>query len=134
MAAGLLEEELKNLKDKRILIVMDDGLGFLGRLVDFDEDTLILHDVYQSSATEINWKKINVTDIWEKKAKVREVGEEKKTAQKDKAGYVEWVEVNLDTLYLRTDHILRIWYESELEEKEEPPAKSTVYAKESSEA
>ncbi|MEF8874970.1 MAG: hypothetical protein V5A88_09940 [Candidatus Thermoplasmatota archaeon] len=130
MATGLLEEELKGLKGKRILIVMDDELGFLGKLIDFDSETLILNDVYQSSAKEINWEEIQMTDVWKRGVKIKEADEEKKTERKDKRGYVEWVEVNLDRVYIRTDHIARIWYESKLEEEDEPPVKSTVYSKE----
>ncbi len=126
MPGDLLEEELKDLKEKRILIVMDDGLSFLGKLIDFDRDTLILEQVYQAEATKINWKKFDMTDVWGKPAKVKEIGEDD---ENEKVGYVEWVEVNLDRLYIRTDHVVRIWYESELKEREEPPSTSTVYSK-----
>lgn len=123
MTNGLLEDDLKELKEKRILIVMDDGLGFLGKLIDFDSDTLLLKDIYQAPAKEINWKKI-------RKIHASVGSEKKKKDRKEKTGYVEWIEVNLERLYLRTDHIVRIWYESGLQEVDEPPTKSTVYSKE----
>ncbi len=130
MATSLLEEELKDLEDKRIIIVMDDGLGFLGKLKDFDRDTLLLEDVYQSSAKKINWETIEITDIWRKKTIVKDLSEKKKPNQNDKSGSVEWIKVNLERLYIRMEHILRIWYETELEEKNKPPTGSTVYSKE----
>lgn len=130
MAASLLEEELEDRREERILIVMEDGLGFLGKLIDFDSETIVLTDVYQSSAKEINWEKIEMTNIWKEGVKIREAGEERKAGQKDKKGYVEWIEVNLDRLYIQMEYVVRIWYESELGKEEEIPTKSTVYSKE----
>ncbi|MFW5952947.1 MAG: hypothetical protein ACOCSJ_02170 [Candidatus Natronoplasma sp.] len=127
MTEDLLKKELENLKRGRILIVMDDGLSFLGELVDFDSDTLILEDVYQTDAKQISWKKFETSDTWGRKSKVKEIGQ--KTNKKDKVGYVEWVEVKLDRLYIRLDHVVRIWYESKLKEKKWLPSQSTVYEK-----
>ncbi|MEF8874430.1 MAG: hypothetical protein V5A88_07155 [Candidatus Thermoplasmatota archaeon] len=129
MAGDLLKKELKDLKEKRILIVMDDGLSFLGKLIDFDSDTLILEDVYQAEAKQINWKNFEMKNVWGKPARLKEIGEKDEKDEEEKVGYVEWVEVDLDRLYIQIDHTVRIWYESELKEKEEPPAKSTVYSK-----
>ncbi len=127
MVKNLLKDELEDLKEKRILIVMDDGLSFLGELKDFDNDTIILEEVYQTEAKEINWNDFEKNDVWGRKAKVKDIGE--KSQQKDKLGYVEWVEVNLDRLYIRLDHVVRIWYESRLKRKDRAPSKSTVYSK-----
>ncbi len=127
MTEDLLKKELENLKEGRILIVMDDGLSFLGELIDFDSDTLILEEVYQTDAKQINWKKFETSDAWGRNSKVKEIGQ--KTDQEDKVGYVEWVEVKLDRLYIRLDHVVRIWYESKLEEKKWLPSQSTVYEK-----
>lgn len=127
MAGDLLKKELENLKEKRILIVMDDGLSFLGELKDFDSDTLILEDVHQTDAKQINWKDFEMNDTWGRNSKLKEIGD--KSEKEDKVGYVEWVEVNLDRLYIRIEHVVRIWYESRLKEKDKPPAKSTVYSK-----
>lgn len=127
MVGTLLERELGHLKDKRILIVMDDGLVFFGKLIDFDSETLLLKEVFQASSKEINWKKIEATDVWGKGIQVKELDESEE--KEDKVGYVEWIKVDLEKLYIRTDHIVRIWYEGELEEKKETPKKTDVYTK-----
>ncbi|MFP4001135.1 MAG: hypothetical protein ACLFSM_07815 [Thermoplasmata archaeon] len=130
MTGELLNDDLEELKGKRLLIVMDDGLSFLGKLIDFDNETLKLEEVYQTNAKEINWKDFENKEVWGMKPKVRDIGEKsQEKGEKDKVGYVEWVEVNLDRLYIRIDHVVRIWYEDRLKRKDRPPSKSTVYSK-----
>ncbi len=129
MVGTLLERELGNLKGKRILIVMDDGLVFFGKLIDFDKETLLLKEVLQASSKEINWKEIEATDVWGLGVQLKEL-DGKSEKVKDKVGYVEWIKVDLEKLYIRTDHVIRIWYEGDLEKKEQKPKKTDVYAKE----
>ncbi len=99
MLEGLLGKKLNGLKNEDILVVMDDGLGFLGELKDFDKKTLVLEKVLQSSFEEIDWKEISVGS-----KNLREKNKDDK-----KAGFVNWTQVNLEEVYVRTDHVSRIW-------------------------
>ncbi|MFW5907347.1 MAG: hypothetical protein ACOCTR_03200 [Candidatus Natronoplasma sp.] len=100
MLGDLLEKKLKDLKHQKILIVMDDGLAFTGKLIDFDSDTIIIKDVYQAPAKEIKWKEI--------------AGEE----EEKKVGYIDWTYINLEEVYIRMQHVLRIWRWEKTEEEE----------------
>lgn len=99
MLDGLLEKKLDGLKGKDILVVMDDGLGFLGELQEYDEKTLVLRKVLQSQFDEIDWKEIP--------------GETKTVRKKDdedkKIGFANWSQVNLKEVYIRIEHVTRIW-------------------------
>jgi len=99
MLEGLLGKKLNSLKNDDILVVMDDGLGFLGELKEFDKKTLVLKKVLQSSFEDIDWKHISPSskDLRENS------GEDKK------AGFANWTKVNLKEVYIRTDHISRVW-------------------------
>lgn len=124
MIGDLLGKKLKDLTDERILVVMDDGLAFLGDLTEHDSNTLILENVRQAPSKEIKWK-----GAPEEKTK----GEGK---EKGKKGYIDWTEINLEEVYIRTEHVLRIWrWEREVEEEEEAPrreksGKQPIYTKE----
>ncbi|MFW6144502.1 MAG: hypothetical protein ACOC55_02895 [Candidatus Natronoplasma sp.] len=100
MLGDLLEKKLKDLKHQKILIVMDDGLAFTGKLIDFDSDTIIIKDVYQAPAKEIKWKEI--------------AGEE----EEKKVGYIDWTYINLEEVDIRMQHVLRIWRWEKTEEEE----------------
>ncbi len=99
MLDGLLEKKLSRLKNKDILVVMDDGLGFLGKLEDYDKNTLILKKVLQSQFEDIDWKDISPGA---RKRRSENQGEQR-------AGFVNWTKVNLEEVYVRTDHVSRIW-------------------------
>ncbi|MEF8832589.1 MAG: hypothetical protein V5A66_03615 [Candidatus Thermoplasmatota archaeon] len=99
MLEGLLGKKLDGLKNEDILVVMDDGLGFLGELKEFDKKTLVLKKVLQSNFEEIDWKQISVDS-----KKFRE-----KRQNDKKVGFANWSHVNLEEVYIRTDHISRIW-------------------------
>ncbi len=107
MIGDLLEKKLKRLRDKKILVVMDDGLAFLGRLLEYDSSTIILKNVSQAPAKKIRWKEIP----------------EKEEDMEKMEGYIDWTAVNLEEVYIRTDHVLRIWHWKDLEEEEETPNK-----------
>ncbi len=94
MLGSLLEKKLKELKGKFILVVMDDGMAFRGKLLDLDKNTLILRDVYETIADEIDWQEIesNREDVVDKKY-----------------GFIYWTKINLEEVYIRVDHISRIW-------------------------
>ena len=99
MLDELLEKKLKDLKDDDILVVMDDGLAFLGELVQFDKNTLILKDVYQAPAKQIDWKRMP-----SESDEVREQMDENR-----EFGFIDWTHINLEEVYIRIDHVSRIW-------------------------
>lgn len=53
MLSSLMEKKLKNLKGEKLIAVMEDGEAFLGKLKDFDKDTIILTDVCEGPSSEI---------------------------------------------------------------------------------
>lgn len=116
MIGDLLEKKLKDHKGKTIIVVMDDGLAFEGRLIEHDESTLILEEVSQTSSKKIKWE-----DLPEKQD------------EKEKVGYLDWTDINLEKVFIRTEHILRIWpWERDLEdeaEKQGKRVKKAVYSK-----
>ncbi|MBS3781407.1 MAG: hypothetical protein KGY66_01090 [Candidatus Thermoplasmatota archaeon] len=99
MLDGLLEKKLDSLTGKDILVIMDDGLGFLGKLEEYDKKTIVLKKVLQSQFDDIDWKKI-ATDS-------RDV--RKKKNKEKKIGFANWTRVNLEEVYIRIEHITRIW-------------------------
>ncbi|MFP3872613.1 MAG: hypothetical protein ACOC55_04475 [Candidatus Natronoplasma sp.] len=99
MLATLLEKRLKRLKADKIIVVMDGGKAFLGVLKDFDEGTIILTDVCEGPSSEIKWETLGE----EEREKASEESFE------EAYGFVDWVCVNLAEVYLRVDHISRIW-------------------------
>lgn len=111
-------KKLDDLRNEDILVVMDDGLGFLGELKEFDKKTLVLRKVLQSNFEEIDWKQISIDS--------KDFREKRKGDKK--AGFANWAEVNLEEVYIRTDHISRVWpwikkekiAEGETEEEKRP--------------
>ncbi len=99
MLDDLLEKKLKGLKNDDILVVMDDGLAFLGELEDFDAKTLVLKEVYQSPSKHIDWKELS-----SKSGDVKEDMDDDR-----KVGFIDWTKVNLEEVYLRVEHISRVW-------------------------
>ncbi len=90
MIGDLLEKKLKDLEGEEILVVMDDGLAFLGKLIDHDTSTLVLKSVQQAPSKKIRWEEF--------------------PDEKDKIiGYIDWTDINLEEVYVRTEHVLRIW-------------------------
>jgi len=124
MLDELLEKKLKGLTDEDILVVMDDGLAFLGELEEFDRKTLVLNKVYQAPAKRIDWKEMH-----SKSDNFREHMEDD-----GKVGFIDWTKINLEEVYIRVEHITRIW-RWETREKEEKKqtdfrrAKRPVYTK-----
>lgn len=99
MFDGLLEKKLDELIGKDILVIMDDGLGFLGELQEYDKKTLVLKKVLQSQFDDIDWKDIPSTS--------KDV---RKRDNKDKKlGFANWCRVNLKEVYIRIEHVTRIW-------------------------
>ncbi|MBS3817163.1 MAG: hypothetical protein KGY76_06335 [Candidatus Thermoplasmatota archaeon] len=117
MLDRLLEKKLDDLKGKDILVVMNDGLGFLGQLKEYDKNTLILEKVLQSQFEDIDWKKIP-----SRSKDVRKSDEGDK-----KIGYANWSSVNLKEVYIRVEHVTRIWPWIERVEGEEEEGKRPIY-------
>jgi len=95
---------LKDLKGKKLIAVMDDGEAFLGKLKEFDKDTIILTEVCEGPSSEIEWETLS---------------EKKDSSQQKGYGFVDWVSVNLKEVYLRVDHISRMWPWEHVEEYQE---------------
>jgi|GEM_PF-710139 len=124
MLDELLEKKLKGLKNEDVLVVMDDGLAFLGELDEFDRNTLVLKKVYQAPAKRIDWKEFD-----SKSDDVR-----KHMADDRKVGFIDWTNINLEEVYIRIEHTTRIWKWSGKEKEEQPSkgyreAKRPVYSK-----
>ncbi len=101
MMDSLLEKKLKNVMEGSILVVMDDGMSFIGTLKEFDKETIVLADVYQGSASEINWQEVSE----ETEADIKE----KMDSREEKFGFVDWTAINLEEVYIRLQHVSRIW-------------------------
>ncbi len=124
MLDELLSKKLKELENKDILVVMDDGLVFLGELEDFDSRTLVLKKVYQASAKKIDWKELPSKSNVVKK----HIDEGKK------GGFIDWTRVNLEEVYIRVEHTTRIWKCANKEKEKQTQkdfrkAKKPVYTK-----
>ena len=104
-----MEKKLKKLKGKRLITVMEDGEAFLGRLKEFDDDTIVLTEVCEGPSSEINWSTLEIN-----------TGKESKGSAEKDYGFVDWVCVNLKEVYIRVDHISRIWPWQHIGEYEEP--------------
>ncbi len=98
MLASLLQKKLKRLKGDKIIVVMDGGKAFLGVLKDFDDETLVLSDVCEGPASKIEWESIG-----------EEREENTDRTFEEAYGFVDWVCVNLEEVYLRLNHVSRIW-------------------------
>ncbi len=113
MLSSLMEKKLKNLQGKKLIAVMEDGEAFLGKLEDFDKNTIVLSQVCEGPSSKIEWDTLD---------------DRKKSSEKEGYGFVDWVYVNLEEVYLRIDHISRIWpwehikeYNEEVEKKKRTP-------------
>ncbi len=120
MLGTLLEKKLKEHEGNRILVVLDDGMAFMGRLVEYDKTTIILQDIYQGSATQINWKEVSMS-------------ESETTKEEEFLGFVDWTSINLKEVYIRADHVSRIWPWSIAKKKgkvEKMPVSEPIYTRE----
>lgn len=117
MLDDLLEKKLDDLIGKDILVVMDDGLGFLGELEEYDKKTLVLGKVLQTQFDDIDWK-----DIPTNSKNVR-----KRDTKEKKVGFANWTRVNLQEVYVRVEHITRIWPWKGKVEGETKEGKRAIY-------
>ena len=89
----LLQTELAELLHKEIAVIMADGNAYRGKLKKFDEDILILEEIFETSTHEIDW--IETDDGSGKPVTIK--------------GFVPWRRVTLPRLIIRTEMVLRIW-------------------------
>jgi len=109
MSDELLEKKLDGLKGEEILVVMDDDFLFLGELEEFDENTLVLKKVFQAPSKDVDWENISSD------SKIRQKNDGEK-----KVGFMNWSEVNLEEVYIRTEHVTRIWSWIKRKKRDEP--------------
>ena len=89
-----LTDELEKLKNSEIAIVMNDGMTYRGKLTKFDEETIVLEQVFEAYHGQVDWIK---------SSSAQEGGG---TTLK---GYLSWRRITLPMLFARMDRILRIW-------------------------
>ncbi|MBM4248492.1 MAG: hypothetical protein FJ149_03495 [Euryarchaeota archaeon] len=75
-----LKEVLGSVKDRQIIVIMKDGRGFRGRLLRFDDETIVLRDVFETLNQEV-----------------------------DEKGYMFWRRVLHSYLVINTQHVIRVW-------------------------
>jgi small nuclear ribonucleoprotein (snRNP)-like protein len=94
---GILKKQLKNLLDKEIIVVMNDGRAFKGVLTEFDKDVVVLRHVLEAKAETPVWK--------ESTASTRILGK-----QEVKGTVIGDTDVvKLDEAILRIALVSRIW-------------------------
>jgi small nuclear ribonucleoprotein (snRNP)-like protein len=94
---GILKKEFKNLLNKEIVVVMNDGRAFKGALIKFDKDVVVLRNVLEAKAENPVWK--------ESTASTRILGK-----QEVKGTIIGDTDVvKLDEVILRIEMVSRIW-------------------------
>ncbi len=96
----ILQKYLSNEVGKDIVIVMDDGQAFKGKLTAFDDKNITLTDVMETVATDARWREALVTvpsSSHEGGMSGIMIGDSGTSMLK------------LTTVILRIDHISRVW-------------------------
>jgi small nuclear ribonucleoprotein (snRNP)-like protein len=57
---SMIEKRLKEVLGQEILVIQIDGKAFKGKLVEFDNEFMMLHDCLETSTKEIRWRTIIV--------------------------------------------------------------------------
>jgi small nuclear ribonucleoprotein (snRNP)-like protein len=89
-----LTDELEKLKNSEIAIVMNDGMTYRGILTKFDEDTIVLEQVFEAYHGQVDWIK---------SSNAQEGG------GNTLKGYLSWRRITLPKLFARSDRVLRVW-------------------------
>ena len=93
---SLIKEELERLINWKIIVIMTDGKKFRGRLKKFDEQALVLQEVYELS-DRLQWiKPVIYTAVSKTIVKDQDVVEQ------SERGY-------LDEVIINNRHIIRLW-------------------------
>jgi len=87
-----LVDELEELGNTEIAVVMNDGQAYRGTLDGFDDETIILIKILETSNQDVDW--------------VESGGGKKTPAIK---GYMHWRRITLPRLIIRSQMVLRIW-------------------------
>lgn len=98
---GLLEEHLKGMVGKDIVVVMIDGQAFKGKLVSYDTESLVLDNVMEARATDARWREALVT--------MPITGSEAEAAGGIMLGDTGTSMLKLTTVIVRIPHITRVW-------------------------
>ena len=72
---------------------MNDGHAYRGRLIRYDNDILVLENIYETSNQEIEWVESKNSD--DEKVRTK--------------GYLPWRKVTLPEVIIRLSMVLRIW-------------------------
>lgn len=96
----ILQEYLTNEVGKDIVVVMDDGQAFKGKLTAFDEGNITLKDVMETAATDARWREALVTVP---------AGGQEGSMSGIMIGDSGTSMLKLTTVILRIDHISRVW-------------------------
>lgn len=75
-----LKEVLGSIRDRQVIVIMKDGRGFRGRLLRYDDGSIVLREVFETLNQEV-----------------------------DEKGYMFWRRVLHSYLVINTRHVIRIW-------------------------
>lgn len=75
-----LKEVLAANRDRQMIVIMKDGRGFRGKPVRFDDDVIVLKEVFETLNQDV-----------------------------DEKGYMFWRRVLHSFLIINTEHVTRIW-------------------------
>ena len=102
MAASVLSKHLKDLVGNEVIVVMDDDRTYKGRLIEFDEAWMVLHDVTEGTTQNLRgWEEAAVSaGIVEKYITMRGIVSE----EKDRSQIIR-----LKDVLINIQQVLRIW-------------------------
>jgi small nuclear ribonucleoprotein (snRNP)-like protein len=89
----LIDNELKELLNKEIAVIMNDGQGYRGKLTKVDGDIIVLENIYETSNQEIEW--VESKDTGDEGVKMK--------------GYLPWRKITIPSVIIRIPLVLRIW-------------------------
>jgi small nuclear ribonucleoprotein (snRNP)-like protein len=98
---SLLEDHLKNMVGKDIVVVMVDGQAFKGKLMSYDGECIVLDNVMEARATDARWREALVT--------VPITGYEAEAGGGIMIGDTGTSMLKLTTVIIRISHITRVW-------------------------
>ena len=75
-----LVDEIAEFKGKDLVVIMDDGRGYRGKLARYDDDVIVLKDVYETLNQEV-----------------------------DERGYMFWRRVLHSRLIINIAKVMRVW-------------------------
>jgi len=75
-----LKEVLGANRDRQMIVIMKDGRGFRGKLLRYDDEVIVLKEVFETLNQDV-----------------------------DEKGYMFWRRVLHSYLIINTEHVIRIW-------------------------